>query len=247
MTQAADSPVVFAPVSRAAVSEDIFRQLRDAILDGSLEPGTALPGERVLAAQFAVNRHAVREAMRRLEQARLVEVNHGGSTRVLDWRSHAGLELLGELATAGDLGAVLLLRSVVEMRLAVGIDAARLAAVRVDDDAAADLTGHVDRLLALDELPSDETLGAEYDALWRMIVRASDNLAYQLADNTLVEALHRFPDLSLQLSRPEIIDLAAQRALVEAIAAHDDVAAVAAARDLLERMVTSSVAVVDSA
>jgi DNA-binding FadR family transcriptional regulator len=246
VTQAAQPAVVFAPVSRAAVSADIFNQLRDAILDGSLAPGTALAGERVLAEQFAVNRHAIREAMRRLEQARLVEVNHGGATRVLDWRSHAGLELLGELASAGDLGAVLLLRSVVEMRLAVGIDAARLAATRVTADAAAELVAHVDRLSGLAALPDPATLSAEYDALWRMIVRASDNLAYQLADNTLVEALHRYPELSIQLSEPEIADLDAQRALVSAIAAHDEAAAATAARDLLERMVVSSAAVVSA-
>jgi DNA-binding FadR family transcriptional regulator len=237
VTQAAQPTVVFAPVARAAVSDDIFRQLRDAILDGSLAAGTALPGERVLAEQFAVNRHAVREAMRRLEQARLVEVNHGGSTRVLDWRSHAGLELLAELGAAGDLGAVLLLRSVIEMRLAVGVDAARLAALRVTDDAAAALTAHVDRLLGMAEPCDLPTLSAEYDTLWRMIVRASDNLAYQLADNTLVEALQRFPELALELSTPEMTDLEAQRELVSAIASHDEAGAAAAARTLLERMV----------
>jgi DNA-binding FadR family transcriptional regulator len=237
-----DPAVVFAPVPRAAVSDDVYRQLRDAILGGALAPGTALAGERVLAEQFEVNRHAVREAMRRLEQARLVEVSHGGSTRVLDWRTRAGLELLGELGAAGDLGAELMLRSVVEMRLAVGVDAARLAAQRISTAAAADLVAHVDRLISLDVLPELADLGLAYDALWRLIVAASDNLAYQLADNTLIEALHRFPDLSLQLSASEITDLDRQRDLVLAIRNHDEVAAADVARDLLQRMVAASAA-----
>jgi DNA-binding FadR family transcriptional regulator len=239
MTAAPPPAVVFAPVARAAVSEDIYRQLRDAILDGTLAPGAALSGERVLAEQFEVNRHAVREAMRRLEQARLVEVSHGGATRVLDWRTHAGLELLGELGAAGDLGAQLMFRSVVEMRLAVGVDAARLAALRISAGAAQELAAHIDRLRARDPVPDLPDLALEYETLWRLIVRASDNLAYQLADNTLIEALQRFPDAALAVSEPEITDLDAQRVLVAAICNHDGEAAVGAARDLLSRMVAA--------
>lgn len=233
--------VVFAPVPRAPVSDDIYRQLRDAILGGGLAPGSALAGERVLAEQFEVNRHAVREAMRRLEQARLVEVSHGGATKVLDWRTHAGLELLGELGTAGDLGAAIMLRSVVEMRLAVGVDAARLAARRISPDAASRLCAHVQRLRALESTPDLVELAAQYDALWRMIVAGSDNVAYQLADNTLVEALQRFPELALRVSEPEVTDLDRQLDLVEAIRDRDAPRAAELAHDLLERMVALSV------
>jgi GntR family transcriptional repressor for pyruvate dehydrogenase complex len=235
----AELGVTFAPVTRNAVSDDIYRQLRDAILDGSLAAGTALSGERGLAEQFAVNRHAVREAMRRLEQAKLVEVSHGGATRVLDWRTHAGLELLAELGAAGELAASLMLRSVVEMRLAVGVDAARLAAERASDAAVAALVDHVERVAGLDR-PALETLAAEYDSLWRLVVAASDNLAYQLADNSLVEALHRYPELSVQLSEPEITDLEAQRQLVAAIRDHDTDRAATSADDLLRRMVDAA-------
>jgi DNA-binding FadR family transcriptional regulator len=240
MTTAAAPTVVFAPVARAAVSDDIYRQLRDAILDGTLAPGTALPGERVLAEQFEVNRHAVREAIRRLEQSRLVEVSHGGATRVHDWRTHAGLELLGELGAAGDLAATLMMRSVVEMRLAVGVDAARLAAQRISPAGAAELVAHVERLQGATETPDLTDLAAAYEALWRLIVRASDNLAYQLADNTLVEALQRFPELVLKVSHPEITDLQAQHALVTAIRDHDSDGAATAAHELLQRMVAFS-------
>jgi GntR family transcriptional regulator, transcriptional repressor for pyruvate dehydrogenase complex len=239
MTPAAQPEVVFAPVARVAVSEDIYRQLRDAILAGALAAGTALAGERSLAEQFAVNRHAVREAVRRLEQARLVEVSHGGSTRVLDWRTHAGLELLGELGVAGDLSALPMLRSVVEMRLAVGIDAARLAAQRIQPAAAAKLRTHVEDLMAAPVTELVE-LAAHYDVLWRLIVAASENIAYQLADNTLVEALQRFPELALRISEPEITDVERHHDLVTAIGDHDADRAADVARDLLQRMVVAS-------
>jgi DNA-binding FadR family transcriptional regulator len=232
-------PVAFAPVVRASVSDDVYRQLRDAIVSGSIGPGAPLAGERGLAEQFGVNRHAVREAIRRLEQARLVEVSHGGATRVLDWRTHAGLELLGELGASVEVAPGEMIRSVVEMRLAVGIDAARLAARRISAAAARGLLEHVEALRSREPAVELVELAAAYDALWRMIVAASGNIAYQLADNSLVETLHRMPELALQLSEPEITDLAAQRDLVEAIAAHAEQEAAGHAALLLERMVAA--------
>jgi DNA-binding FadR family transcriptional regulator len=234
------NPLAFEPVARASVSDDVYRQLRDAIVSGAIGPGSALAGERGLAEQFGVNRHAIREAIRRLEQARLVEVSHGGATRVLDWRTHAGLELLGELGASVEVAPGEMVRSVVEMRLAVGVDAARLAARRISPAAAVELVRHVEDLQARESVPDLIELGMAYDALWRLIVAASGNIAYQLADNSLVEALQRMPELALQLSEPEITDLVGQHDLVVAIAAHleDDAARLAAT--LLERMVAAS-------
>ena len=238
------SQVVFAPVARASISDDVYRQLRDAIIGGTIEPNAPLAGERVLAEQFGVNRHAVREAIRRLEQARLVEVSHGGSTRVLSWRTHAGLELLGELGASVEVAPAEMIRSVVEMRLAIGVDAARLAARRISSSAARDLADHVESLRRREPAPDLAELGVGYDALWRMIVAASGNIAYQLADNSLVEALHRAPELALKLSEPEITDLARQTELVVAISGHDEPAAAEVARSLLTRMVAASAALV---
>jgi DNA-binding FadR family transcriptional regulator len=170
----------------------------------------------------------------------LVEVSHGGSTKVLNWRTSAGLELLGELGMEDEFGATMMLRSGLEMRFAIGVDAARLAARRVSVAAAEELQSHVERVAAASPTPDALALAAEYDVLWRKIVAASANLAYQLADNTLVAALHRFPELALQVSHSEIADLAAQRALVAAIRNHDEDAAAAAARELLQRALASS-------
>ena len=50
--------------------------MRRRILAGELAPGERLPGERELAAEHSTNRNTLREAVRRLEQARLVTVIH---------------------------------------------------------------------------------------------------------------------------------------------------------------------------
>ena len=49
-------------------------------------PATALPSERRLAEVLGVSRPAVREALQRMAQTRLLDVRHGGATTVRDFR-----------------------------------------------------------------------------------------------------------------------------------------------------------------
>jgi len=241
----ADS-VRFEPVVRAAVSDAVFGRLRDAILTGRIAPGEALPGERSLAEQFGVARHALREALRRLEQVGLVTVSHGGATRVLDWRTHAGLEVLPELTTVGGLPAADVLRSVLEMRLALGRDAARLAARRISAHDAAELRVHLDGTeAALAAGADEEELADRYQQFWRLILLAGDNLAYQLAYNSLVKALSTFAELR-RLGEAEVGDLAVHRRLERAIGTGDVDAAGTAAEELTSRMLRAAEAEADA-
>src|SRR5256885_1262003 len=82
---------------RRRVFEPVHERLRGDILAGRLAPGDSVPSERALAEEFGVGRHAVREALKRLEQAGLVRISQGGATRVLDWRDTGGLEVLLDL------------------------------------------------------------------------------------------------------------------------------------------------------
>src|SRR5947209_20132753 len=81
-------------VPRASLPDHVFAQIREAVLSGEYLPGERLPPQRALAAEFGVNMASVREALKRLEQLRLVDVRHGDATRVLDWRRSGGLEVL---------------------------------------------------------------------------------------------------------------------------------------------------------
>ena len=87
-------PIPNAPLSRTSVPDQVFALLREAILSGRYRPGERLPPQRALAAELAVNMASIREALKRLQQLRLVEVRHGDATRVLDWRRSGGLEAL---------------------------------------------------------------------------------------------------------------------------------------------------------
>lgn len=217
---------------RSPISETIFVRLRDEILGGTPAPGEPLASERVLAEELGCNRHAVREAVKRLQQAGLVAVSHGGATRVLDWRATGGLDLLAQLPlTAGDAPDPALLRSILELRLCVGVDAARRCAQRAPAAVEASLRAALEA--QRDAEPAQAPL--LYAHLWEHVIDGAGNIAYRLAYNSLLAGLNPAGDLSRALFCGEAADIAAVETLVAAITAGDADAAAAAADGLLAR------------
>ncbi len=221
---------------RPPLSETIFVRLRDGILGGRPAAGEPLASERVLAEQLGCNRHAVREAVKRLQQAGLVAVSHGGATRVLDWRASGGLDLLAQLPfTAGEAPDPALLRSILELRLCVGVDAARRCAERAPAQI-------VDALHAALESQRDahpDSAPIRYAELWNHVIDGADNIAYRLAYNSLLAGLDPAGEPSRTLFSAEAGDVDAIAALITAIAAHDPDAAAEAATGLLTRALVS--------
>lgn len=68
-------------VDRSLLRDDVFRRLRDAIVDGTLEPGEQLR-DAELAEWLGVSRTPVREALLRLGASGLVVAKPGRSTTV---------------------------------------------------------------------------------------------------------------------------------------------------------------------
>jgi DNA-binding FadR family transcriptional regulator len=227
----------FVPASRSSVSDHVFAQVRDAILAGAYEPDSALPSERELAAVFEVNRHAVREALRRLQQLGLVRVAQGGATRVLDWRRHAGLDLAMALTADADvLPFATLVRDMLEMRACLGADAARLCAERGTPEARAAVLAAVERYAGAG--PDLDRLGEANVALWREIIVGGGNVAYLLAFNSLVGGALAVGRVPAGRRTAELLDIAGHRRLGEHIAAGDAAAAQAQARSLLNAPIT---------
>lgn len=68
---------LFRPVKVGRASEDVVRQIKDAIHTGRLRPGDGLPSERELTERLGVSRVTVRDALRTLEATGLVEIRVG--------------------------------------------------------------------------------------------------------------------------------------------------------------------------
>jgi GntR family transcriptional repressor for pyruvate dehydrogenase complex len=214
-------------------SEAVHDRLRREILSGQYAPGDALPSERALSEAHRVNRHAVREAIKRLQQAGLVQVAQGGATRVLDWHVTGGLDLLADLATTEELDP--LLRAVSEMRASIGADAARLCALRGPAHLRDELPGLARALPDPADVRRFETRFRAYEAFWARIVAGSGNITYRLAFNSLVGARDA-GGIDTTLYVAEVDDArAAAVPLATAIAGGDADIAFSLARELLDR------------
>lgn len=200
------------PIQKTSLAASVFEQVQDLILSGGLAPGDPLPAERQLAEQLGVNRSAVREALKRLEQAGLISIQHGGNTRVLDFRRHAGLGILGPLLARHpgehtDLQA---------FRGAILPEVCRAAAV----SGSASQIGRLEMLVGL-AASSDGTPGIDLiSEYWDTMVDASHNVVFRLVWNVI----ERIPGADDPVSVEQLLDL------TTAVAAGDTRGAALAAR-----------------
>src|SRR5690349_20562334 len=127
--------------SGTPVSE-VARRMLDLFTGGSIAAGTRLPPERQLATTLGVGRSAVREALAALEILGIVEVRPGAGTYLRGSTS----ELLPQSLRWGILIGRRSTEELVELRGALEIYAARLAADRMSPESVARLGGHLQRM-----------------------------------------------------------------------------------------------------
>src|SRR3546814_7247084 len=168
---------MFQVISKRSVSDEVFDQLCNRIVSRELKAGEDLPSERLLSEMLGVSRNAVREAIKRLQQARLVEVKHGGTTTVLDYRIEAGADLLPSLLfnREGQI-QVDVARSIVRMRQVLSQEIAADAAVHGEGAKAARLDTIVDGMIVAVAPAELQRLAFHF---WAVLVYGSGTIAYR--------------------------------------------------------------------
>ncbi|WP_174185875.1 FadR/GntR family transcriptional regulator [Nocardia barduliensis] len=157
------------PVRRTSLIAQVTEQLRAEIRSGRWPIGSRIPTEPELTELTGTGRNTVREAVQALVHAGMLERRQGSGTYVI-----AASDLGG---TLGKYFADAEERDVLELRLALDVTAAALAARRRDDTDIANLL----RLLAERDEKWDEDPVAAIEAdvqLHRAIVVASHNAVY---------------------------------------------------------------------
>jgi GntR family transcriptional regulator, transcriptional repressor for pyruvate dehydrogenase complex len=223
--------VALQPVTRRSVPEEVFEQIAADVLSGEMQPGEALPSERQLADVLGVSRPAVREGLKRLSSAGLVEVRHGGLTTVRDFRRHAGLDLLPRLLFRnGDLDTTVF-RSILEARLRIGPKVAELAAERHGPELEKALGDSLRTLEREDDLLEWQRVALEF---WEPVVDGAASIVYRLMYNAFRDAYE--PALAVlagkmtaEVKRPD-----AYRKLADAICSGNADGAKKAAEHVLE-------------
>ena len=113
------------PLAADRLSDRLAADLRSRIDSGALQPGQRLPTELALAAQYAVSRTVVREAVSRLRSAGLLVARQGSGVFVAALDAARSLDF--DVAVLANLDAVL---EVVEVRRTLEAEVAALAASR---------------------------------------------------------------------------------------------------------------------
>lgn len=227
------------PVNRRSVPEDVFEQILAGVLSGEMQPGEPLPSERRLAEVLGVSRPAVREALKRVAAAGLVEVRQGDATTVRDFRRHAGLDLLPQLLLRHGQLDVSVARSILEARLHNGPKVAELAAQRRP----AGLAEALEKSIAALEAAEDPLEQQRHALLfWDHVVDGADSIAFRLMFNTLRAAYEPALPALATLMAAEVGQTQAYRGVARAIVAGEPAAAATAARELLEPATAALVA-----
>lgn len=192
--------------------EEVALQIRGQLSNGALVPGDKLPSERELAEHFQLSRNTVREALRSLEMAGILEFRKGmyGGAFVRD--AHGGAVVAGfsdmfrlGMFKPGHLKEARMLVSVAVTRAACHLATADdLHALRANVEAG-------EKAIARHDTAERVRLGLDFH---RLLAAASGNPimvilmdALMTIQSQLIELLGPSPDAMIMPSRRRIYDL----------------------------------------
>ncbi|HTO55041.1 MAG TPA: GntR family transcriptional regulator [Myxococcota bacterium] len=220
---------------RRLLPSEVAAQIQAKILDGSFAPGDRLPPERELASRLNVNRSSVREALKKLEELRLVDIQQGSGTRVRA-KEQASFELVWNMVFPAGPENVLWIQELLELREVLLPGVLRIGLARATDSELEAAVAEIRRV-------ADPALGAEdfIDGLRELqgvIARLTHNRVMILLANSMMRFLAQRPlvrgMLELVQDRRALLPLLQRFAI--AVAARDLDTAQRAAREILRRV-----------
>jgi GntR family transcriptional regulator, transcriptional repressor for pyruvate dehydrogenase complex len=151
------------------VIDTAIDRIRDLIASGELAPGDRLPSEADLAALVGVSRNSLREAVRALIQAKVLDVRRGDGTYVTSLEPQL---LLSGLSFVMELMQDRTVLELFEVRRLLEPAATGLAASRISDSAIVELRGLLD---SMRRTTTSEDLITQDVAFHRCVVQGSGN------------------------------------------------------------------------
>ena len=150
-----------------ALTDEAIAKIRDLIQSEQLAPGDRLPPEPQLSAQLGLSRSGLREAIKALELARVVDVRRGDGTYVTSLAPRLLLEGFGlavDLLRDDSLPQIMEVRRLLEPA-ATGLAASRITPAQLDE-----LAGLLTRMRAAS---ADAELLIGYDAAFHHAIAAA--------------------------------------------------------------------------
>ncbi|MGF7057608.1 FadR/GntR family transcriptional regulator [Brassicibacter mesophilus] len=119
---------MFTQIKNKKIYEQVIEQIQEMIMNGTLKKEDKLPSERDLAEMLGVSRTSIREAFRSLEIIGLIESRQGEGTYIKGDLESGIFEPLSVMFMLNKGKS----RDVLELRKVIEIEAARLAATRIE-------------------------------------------------------------------------------------------------------------------
>jgi DNA-binding FadR family transcriptional regulator len=185
-----DGRLAFEPIRRPRAFEEVCDRIRQMLAEGSLRPGDKLPAERDLAVQLRVSRSALREALRTLEIAGIVELKKGvkGGAFVRPGDPKSMRRVIQDLMHLGAIS----LDDLTEARVLVQSGVVRLAcarATKADIDAIAE---NIDRTEEMTKAGRHDERLRYVTQFYRLLALATRNEVLTIMVDSLTDILLRF-------------------------------------------------------
>jgi DNA-binding FadR family transcriptional regulator len=212
------------PVKMASTSQAFAAQLRQAILQGELKVGDALPTERSLAEQTGIGRSSVREALRTLEAEGLISTRAGrGGGAVV---RQPDMTSMAHSIDVFVRGRNVLYATVLEARQLIEPGAAQLAALHRTEDDLREMQVIRQQLIDADEADDIGEFVEAYLSLHIALTEASHNeliTGFMLGLSTVLRGAVDDPELHTPELRSETLRVHGR--VLEAVADQDGPAA----------------------
>jgi len=160
---------MFTEVNKKNLSDEVASQIINRIINGALVPGEKLPPEREVSEKMNVNRHTLREALRKLESLGLLSVRQGDGIYIKDYRESGNLEILKHILTQKKDKTFSVFKDILEMRRIISPEMAEKAALNRTET---DIEQLQEILLSAKSLIEKDLL------IHQTIARAGNNLLY---------------------------------------------------------------------
>ena len=190
MKDAPASALGFAPIAPQRAFEDIAAQIRELVASGKLKPGDRLPPERDLSAKFNVSRNTLREALRALELAGMIELRKGASGGAFVLPGNSGVVVNG-LRDLYHLGAITP-NHLTEARIWLSAIMVRVACERMTEEDLQALEDNVDAAARAHKVGNFEERARLHRGFHNILAASTRNPIIEITMEAVMEVMRKF-------------------------------------------------------
>lgn len=182
------------PIIRQTISDQVFIQLKQQILQGSWKPGQKLPSENELSVDFKVSRITVRQALQKLAMLGLIETRFGEGSFIKQASLTPLMNNIVPIAYLGEND----IQQVLEFRQMVEVETAGFAAEKATPEGIAQLRELYTEMQEIN-VEKNRQQFAKIDLDFHFKIG-------EMAGNELIIATHNILREILRISMDQIVD-----------------------------------------